>query len=367
MDSRFRPTLTLTAALVLVATAACGGDDGGGSDGGSGAGGEERLAIEMGMAHDGTFTAEWWGWLAAQEMGYYEELGLDVTFTATGGSGDVIEQMAAGNIPAGNPSMPSVGEALLSGIPLVNIYTYSSGAIFGIFTPEDSGITSIADLDGKRIGISEPGGGEVAFLEAALREEGIDPISDVSLIPIGEGGPETLAAIEGGEVDAYSSAYNDIFALETAGLTLRDLTPEIFSDFPARGIITTSDVVESDAEALRRLARGTAMGTHFCFTNFDACEQMLREEIPEVFEENEEGISQGLLRFELAKTQVEPADPARYGAHDREGTEAFIELIASTMEGAPDVDLDAFLNEEFLDYANDFDRERVESDAENYS
>jgi NitT/TauT family transport system substrate-binding protein len=351
--------------LALAATAACGGDDGGG--GSSDASSEERVSIEMGMAHEDTFTAEWWGWLAAEKMGYYDELNVDVTFTATGGSGEVIEQIAAGNIPAGNPSMPSVGEALLSGIPLVNVYTYSNGAIFGIFAPEGSGIESIADLDGKRIGISEPGGGEVAFLEAALREEGIDPISDVTLIPIGAGGPETLAAIEGGEVDAYSTAYNDIFALQASGMSLNDLTPAVFASFPARGIITTPDVVENNAEALKRLARGTAMGTHFCITNFDACEQMLREEIPQVWEENAEGVSQGSLRYELAQKQVTPADPERYGAHDREGTEAFIETIASTMENAPEVDLDAFLNEDFLDYANDFDRERVENDAKNYS
>jgi ABC-type nitrate/sulfonate/bicarbonate transport system substrate-binding protein len=365
VDSRFRPTLTLTAALVLVATAACGGDDGGGG-GASGGDSEERLSIEMGMAHEDTFTAEWWGWLAAREMGYYDELNLDVTFTGTGGSGDVIEQIAAGNMPAGNPSMPSVGEALLSGIPLVNVYTYSNGAIFGIFAPEDSGIESVADLDGKKIGISEPGGGEVAFLEAALREEGIDPITDVTLIPIGAGGPETLAALDGGEVDAYSTAYNDIFALQAAGVTLNDLTPGIFNDFPARGIITTPQVVEEDAEALRRLARGTAMGTHFCFTNFDACEQMLREEIPQVWEEGENGVSQGALRYELAQKQVKPVDPETYGAHNTEATQAFIDTIASTMESAPEVELESFLNEDFLDYANDFDRARVEDDANNY-
>ena len=366
MQTRLRPTLTLTAALVLVATSACGGDEGSGSGGDGGGGGEERVSIEMGMAHEDVFTAEWWGWLAAREMGYYDELGLDITFTGTGGSGEVIEQIAAGNIPVGNPSMPSVGEALLSGIPLVNVYTYSNGAIFGIFAPEDSGIGTIADLDGKRIGISEPGGGEVAFLEAALREEGIDPISDVTLIPIGAGGPETLAALDAGEVDAYSTAYNDIFALQAAGVTLDDLTPEVFSDFPARGIITTPEVVEENAEALRRLARGTAMGTHFCFTNFDACEQMLREEIPQVWEEGAQGISQGSLRYELAQQQVEPADPERYGAHNVEATQAFIDTIASTMEGAPEVDVETFLNDDFLDYANDFDRARVEEDANNY-
>lgn len=192
-----RFALSLTTAVLLCATAACGGDseEGGGTTGASGAA-DKQYSLEMGMAAEGTFTAEWWGWLAAREMGYYKDLNLDVKFTPTGGSGTVIEQLAAGNLDAGNPSMPAVGEGLLAGIDLVNVFTYSTGAIFGIFTPEASGVTSIAGLKGKRIGISEPGGGEVAFLEAALRAEGIDPIGDVKLIPISDGGPDTFQAIE---------------------------------------------------------------------------------------------------------------------------------------------------------------------------
>lgn len=326
----------------------------------------ERYALQMGMAHNATWTAEWWGWMAAQEVGYLDELGLDVEFVAAGGSGAAIEQLAAGNLDVANPSMPSVGEALLAGIDLVNYYTYSNGAIFGIFASGDSGIASVADLDGTTIGISEPGGGEVAFLESALRAEGIDPIGDVTLIPIGEGGPETFQAIESGQVDAYSSAYNDIFAMEVQGLTLTDITPEGFGTYPARGIITRPDVIEEQEEALKRLARATAMGTHFCLSNLDACEQIMRSEIPEIWEENAEGQSQGSLRYELAQQQVPPQDPDTYGGHNVDGTIDFIDAIASTMEGAPDVDVEAFLHDDFLEDANDFDRARVEEDAADY-
>ncbi len=360
-----RFVVSLSTVLVLGAAAACGG----GSDEASGtgaSGGQKTYELEMGMAAEGTFTAEWWGWLAAREMGYYKDQGLTVKFTPAGGSGTVIEQLAAGNLDAGNPSMPSVGEGLLAGIPLVNTFTYSTGAIFGIFTPESTGISDIAGLKGKRIGISEPGGGEVAFLEAALRAEGIDPIGDVKLIPIGDGGPDTFQAIEDKKVEAYSTAYNDIFALQAEGLSLKDLTPAKFNVFPARGIITTERKLQGNEEAFKRLARGTAMGIHFCFANLDACEAMLRKEVPEVWKANAEGVSQGSLRYELSQKQVKPKDPARIGAHDQAGTEEFIATIASTMENAPKVDTAKFLNQDFLDYANDFDRAKVEADAAAY-
>ena len=329
--------------------------------------GDERLSIKMGMASNDTYTAEWWGWLAANTLGYYDDLNLDVEFVPTGGSGEAVEQLVAGNLDAANPSMPSVGEAAVAGLDVVNVFTYSSGAIFGIFAPSDSGIKSIADLDGKRIGVSEPGGGEVAFLEAALQAEGIDPITGVTIIPIGEGGPETFAALQGKQVDAYSTAYNDIFALQTSGVTLDDLTPASYKDYPARGIVTTSKVIAEKADALKAFARGTAMGIVFCLENNDACIDMLKKAIPAAFEENADGISQGELRFALSLTQVPPRDPARIGAHDVAGTQEFLDLIASTIESPAPVDVKKFLNDDFLDYANDFDRAPIIKAADNYS
>lgn len=360
MTRRVTAALALTASAVL-ALAGCssGGET---SDSGS-----DRQSIKMGMAASDTFTAEWWGWLAADKLGYYDDLGLDVEFVPAGGSGDAIEQIIAGNLDAGNPSMPSVGEALLAGQDVVNTFTYSTGAIFGIFTPADSGVTSIADLRDKTIGVSEAGGGEVAFLEAALRDEGIDPISDVTIIPIGDGGPETYAAIENKEVDAYSTAYNDIFGLQASGMNLEDLTPEFYKDFPARGIITTSKVIEAKPQALERLARGTAMGIEFCLANNEACIDFLREANPAAFEEGVGGVSQGLLRFDLSLTQVPPRNPERIGEHDPEETRIFLDTIASTMEGDPTYDIDTFLNSQFLDYANDFDRAEVREAAANYT
>jgi len=58
----------------------------------------ERVSIVMGMASGDTYTAEWWGWLAASNLGYYDELGLDVEFQGVGGSGDVVEQLVAGTL-----------------------------------------------------------------------------------------------------------------------------------------------------------------------------------------------------------------------------------------------------------------------------
>lgn len=359
-------TLVAVGALALSACATPAETETGGATESEAPAAEERHSITMAMASGDTYTAEWWGWLAAQELGYYDELGVDVEFVAAGGSGSAMEQVIAGNVDAGNPSSPAFGESVLVGLPVVNIFTYSSGAIFGIFVPKDGPYQTIASMKGANIGISEPGGGEVAFLEAALRAEGIDPINDVQLIPIGDGGPETLAALDNGSVDVYSTAYNDIFAIQTAGVNLLDLTPAIYSEFPARGILTTQETLENNKEGLQRFATGTAMGIYFCFENLEACRDLMKGAIPQAFEQNADGISQGDLRFELAITQVRPADMNRIGQHDVEGTQKFVDLIQSTSPDYQAVVAADVLYDGFLDVANNFDRERVAADAAAY-
>jgi NitT/TauT family transport system substrate-binding protein len=63
---------------------------------------------------------------------------------------------------------------------------------------------------------------------------------------------------------------------------------------------------------------------------------------------------------------VPPKDTAKYGAHSETGTSEFLALIGSTIPDAQDVDLAVFLNGQYLDVANDFDRARVEKDAADY-
>ena len=149
-------------------------------------------------------------------------------------------------------------------------------------------------------------------------------------------------------------------------MNLLDLTPDIYNTFPARGIITTSKVLEEKPEAMQKFARGTAMCIYFCLQNTEACLYMMKGAIPTAFEENADGVSQGELRFELSLEQVPPADDTQIGAHDVEGTQEFLDLIQSTSDEYQDVNAEDVLNDEFIEFANDFDREAVEEDAASY-
>lgn len=356
-----RHLLAVSLVVALTATA-CGGDAEDSGDKGADA---KRYSLKMGMV--ASASTEFFGWRVGEKLGYYDDLGLDVEFVNTDGSGDGVEQLIAGNLDVANPSASAAAEAALSGLDVTSYFTYSTGAIFGIFAPKSAGITDIAGLKGKKIGITEAGGGEVAFLNAALLEAGVDPVTEVTVIPIGAGDATTLQAIEDERVDAYAAGYNDVFALKVTGnVDLVDLTPSDQGSYPGRWMLTRPEVIKDKPEALKRFARGTAMGIHFCISDWTACEEILREWIPEVWEENADGLSQGEQRFELAQTGVTPKDPARYGAFDLPNVEAFFATIASATEDAQEVNLDEFVDDSMLDYANDFDHAKVEKDAASY-
>jgi NitT/TauT family transport system substrate-binding protein len=140
--------------------------------------------------------------------------------------------------------MPATLNALSKGQKLKAFYQYSTGTIFFLKVPKAGPIQSVPDLQGKVIGISEPGGGEVPMIKAALKGAGLDPDKDVRLIPIGEGSSATFDALKNGRVDAYSSNFADTLAVELAGIPLRDITPAEFNAFPAQMMLTTPESLE---------------------------------------------------------------------------------------------------------------------------
>ena len=188
----------------------------------------------------GTFYA----FTAAKELGFWSQEGLEVDFKGTGGSGAAVQLMIAGHASAGIPSMPATLNAVGRGQKLHGFYQYSTGTLFFLKVMKNSPVQSVKDLKGKNIGITEPGGGEVPMVKAALQGAGLDPDKDVRLIPIGEGSPATFDAIKSGRVAAYSSNFQDSLAVELAGVPLRDITPAEYGAFPAQMMIATPDALQ---------------------------------------------------------------------------------------------------------------------------
>ena len=152
-----------------------------------------------------------------ETKGYFDKHNLDVELVNFGGSTDqLLEAIATGKADAG------VGMALRWLKPLeqgfdVHITTAIHGGCMRLLASKASGITTLADLKGKTVGVSDMAAPDKNFFSIRLAKLGIDPNEDVEwrvypgrLLPV---------ALQKGEVQAFPWAIRSAGSARPDGLT----------------------------------------------------------------------------------------------------------------------------------------------------
>src|ERR671910_3619630 len=167
-------TLAAAAALILLA-AGCGGSDDDGGGGGSGDSGPTKVKLQLQWVTQAQFA----GYFAAVDQGYFRDEGLDVQILE--GGVDIVPQtvLAQGQ---SDYAIAWVPKALASreqgaGITDVAQIFQRSGTYQVAFA--DKGIAAPADLRGKRVG--NWGFGNEFELFAGMTQAGVAP-TDVTLV-----------------------------------------------------------------------------------------------------------------------------------------------------------------------------------------
>jgi NitT/TauT family transport system substrate-binding protein len=328
IDDKWRrriATILVLPALAL-GVAACGDDDdeGGGGGGGGGEAGETQQ-VEMLLSFP--VSVIWSSLVVAQDQGYFEEEGLDVTAEGTDGSGFVTQQVIAGNADYGWAAADSVIIAYAKDPSLRAVMCHQEQNIFRIVTPADSDIQSVDDLAGGTLGFTEKGGGEEPLVTASLGDA--DITDDVKLLPIGAAGPQSQSAIEDGTVDAYASSYPDVTSLEAAGLEFRDITPEKFNGTPGDCLVTRQEVLDDPEkrEVIDGISRAWARGSVFTIENTDQMLEIGCKAVPEECEDMEAA----RLLVEATADLLQPVEEgAPVGSLYQEGWQTTADVLADT-------------------------------------
>ncbi|MDY6995438.1 MAG: ABC transporter substrate-binding protein [Actinomycetota bacterium] len=225
----------------------------------------------------------WTPLLVAENQGYFADQGLDLTIEEADGSGFVTQQLISGGVDYGFAGAASAVVAAERDPNLRIMMCYPASNIFIIVTPEGSDVSSIADLQGRTLGITEAGGGEEPIVNAALAEAGLEPNTDVTLLPIGGAGPQSLTALQDGTVDAYATSFADLATFTAAGNTFTDITPESLDVIPGDCMVTTKDVLDDPArrETAVGIARAFTMGAAFTEANPEGALDIVCSAVPE--------------------------------------------------------------------------------------
>jgi NitT/TauT family transport system substrate-binding protein len=281
MEGRRRWLLPLLAAGLMLAAVGCGGDD---DDGGSAGGDLDPVTLQLKWVTQAQFA----GYYAAQEEGYFEDEGLDVTIKP-GGPDIVPEQVVLGNqAEFGINWLDSLLAFRDKGNDLVNIAQVYTRSGMTEVTWKDSGLDDITKLEGKKVGVWL--GGNEHKLFAALTKNGIDPQKDVEIVAQ----PFTMDLLLNREVDAAAAmTYNELAQiLETKNPETGELYQEsdlnIFkmSDLGTGaledGIFVRGDWIsnEDNQDIAKRFLKASFRGWAFCRDNADECLQHVLDNGP---------------------------------------------------------------------------------------
>lgn len=274
---KYRSLLTTTVALaaVLSTTAACS------TSPGTSAGGGESGALKMALSYQRSIY--WLPLLVAQNQGYFQQEAVKISLQETEGSSFVTQQVIAGNVPVGWAGSASVAVAFSKDDSLRALMCSPPTNIFRLVTLKSTGVRSVEDLKGKTLGITEKGGGEMPVVRAAMAAAGLEPGSDVRLLPIGGAGPAAVNAIRESQVDAYAGSYPDITTMSAEGLNFRDITPTKYNAIPGDCMFVKQSTLndQSMRKKLADVARAWAKGAVFAAANPEAATKIACQEVPQ--------------------------------------------------------------------------------------
>src|SRR4030095_8584196 len=148
-------------------------------------------------------------------------------------------------------------QARLGGADPLIVVTYISGFNFSVIARPL--IQQPGELRGKRIGVLRFGGGTDFGARLALKQWGLVPIKDVTIIQLG-GYPEAFVALKGDSVQAAVLA--PPFSTEAKRLGMVELLDfnESDIDFTGVGLSSTGRYVSARGEATRRVVRTLVEG-----------------------------------------------------------------------------------------------------------
>ncbi len=240
-----------TAIAVLAIAAACGGTTPSSSGGGT-----VSLKIMVGGLNKQIYLPN----MLAQQLGYFKAENLDVTLIDEGSGQASEEEVVAGNVDAGSGAYvhPMVLNTLGKKIETICQFGIAPGEA-EVVDASLTNISSVKDLGGKNLGVTDIGSGTHVLTQAILGTAGLDPTKS-QYVAVGAGNT-FIAAIEQHKIAAGMTTFPTISRLVNSGkgkilvslLTPADTRAALGGDYPFIGIFAKNDWVNSNKDVAQRL------------------------------------------------------------------------------------------------------------------
>lgn len=172
---RSRLTMAAVATALALTAAGCSGDDGDDGGGDSASGDLTEVSLQLQWVAQAQFA----GYYAAVDQGYYEDEGLDVTIVE--GGPDIVPQdvLASGDVDYAISWVPKVLGSIEQGAAITDVAQIFERSATTQISFKEAGISSPEDLEGKNVG--SWGFGNEWELFAGMQDAGVG-INDIKLV-----------------------------------------------------------------------------------------------------------------------------------------------------------------------------------------
>jgi NitT/TauT family transport system substrate-binding protein len=198
----------------------------------------------------------------AEQMGYFKDEGLQVEISDFAGGAKALQALVGGSADVVSGAYEHTINMQAKGQP-ITVFVLQARApqiVFGVSTKTMPNYKSIADLKGKKIGVTAPGSSTNMMASFVLAKGGLKP-TDVSFIGVGTSAG-ALSALRSGQIDAISNLDPVITMLQQKkeiriiadARTLKDTVSVFGGPMPAASLYTTDAFLKKYPNTSQALA-----------------------------------------------------------------------------------------------------------------
>jgi NitT/TauT family transport system substrate-binding protein len=208
-----------------------------------------------------------------QEAKLFEKNGLDIEVLYLE-SALVQRALIAGNIAFGEMTGSLMSAPKLQGADLVMVAGFLNHLTYRLVARPD--IKTVADIKGKRVGVSRFGAGADRATRFLLTKLGYNPEKDVVLVQVG-GGPTRLAALSANAIDATIVEPPDHKKAQEAGMRVLANMEEMKIPFQHTGLVTSRAQLAKTPDVARRVIKSFVEGIHLASANAEVPKKAFRK------------------------------------------------------------------------------------------
>jgi len=274
----------------------------------------------------------------AMEKGYYREAGLEIvpdySFETDG-----VALVGAGELPFAVVSGEQVLLARAQELPVVYVMAWYRDYPVAVVSKKEQGITTPADLKGKRIGLPGLYGANYIGLRALLDSVSLTE-ADVTLDSIGFNQVEALAADQDQAVVGYIA--NEPIQLTTQGYDVDVIPVADYVQLASNGVITNEKTMSENPALVRAFVRATLRGITDTITNPDEAYEISKNYI-ETLASSDETLQKKILAASIALWQSDPP-----GQTDPQAWENMQSVLMNMGSYAEPLDLSQAFSNDFI-------------------